>query len=197
MPSIPTAPGAAPTTKRAFAPASPSVRRADSAARCRRRPRRRRTFAPAAPTISATTSTCCVSAASRRSSTCATGCAPPEADHVRERYLRVHLVDGGAHGDHPGGGHGARPRADGWLLRELPRPGVYDAKLAQAHARGGRSRRGERHRAPRLRARRQAIPTAHGGEYTERYGVEPALVNFLFYAQPARTSATILLPRTA
>ena len=37
------------------------------------------------------------------------------------------------------------------------------------------------------------IPDATAGEYVERYGVEPALVNFLFYAQPARTSATILL----
>ncbi|MGZ3443855.1 MAG: hypothetical protein ACXVDD_30255, partial [Polyangia bacterium] len=82
---------------------------------------------------------------------------------------------------------------DGWILRELPLPGVYDAKLLK-----------------RMRAVvdlveasdiehldfglvDKAYPEAVAGEYTERYGVEPALVTFLFYAQPARTSATILL----
>ena len=85
---------------------------------------------------------------------------------------------------------------DGWLLRELPKPGVYDAKLLK-----------------RMRAVvdlveasdlehldfglvDKAYPDTTGGEYAERYGVEPALVNFLFYAQPARTNATILLHPT-
>jgi hypothetical protein len=79
------------------------------------------------------------------------------------------------------------------VLRELPSPGVYDAKLLK-----------------RMRAIvdlveasdiehldfglvDKAVPDAECAAYAERYGVEPALVNFLFYAQPARTSATILL----
>ena len=124
------------------------------------------------------------------------GLAPPEADAVRERYLRVHFstvariatiqevameLDRAPH------------VSDGWVLRELPQPGVYDAKLLK-----------------RMRAVVGLIeasdiehldfglvdkpyPDTLDGDYAERYGVAPALVNFLFYAQPARTSATILL----
>jgi hypothetical protein len=36
-------------------------------------------------------------------------------------------------------------------------------------------------------------PEGQGGEFVERYGVEPAIVNFLFYAQPARTVTTTAL----
>ena len=60
------------------------------------------------------------------------GLAPPEADHVRERYLRVHLSTVARHRHDPGGRARARsrpPSGDGWVLRELPQPGVYDAKL--------------------------------------------------------------------
>jgi hypothetical protein len=124
------------------------------------------------------------------------GLATPEDDHVRERYLRVHLSTVARIATiqevameldrSPASG-------DGWVLRELPQPGVYDAKLLK-----------------RMRAIvdlveasdlehldfglvDKAWPDAQAGEYLERYGVEPALVNFLFYAQPARTSATLLL----
>jgi hypothetical protein len=124
------------------------------------------------------------------------GLAAPEDDHVRERYLRVHLStvariatiqEVALELDR------APASGDGWVLRELPQPGVYDAKLLK-----------------RMRAIvdlveasdlehldfglvDKAYPEARAGEYVERYGVEPALVNFLFYAQPARTSATIVL----
>jgi len=124
------------------------------------------------------------------------GLATPEDDHVRERYLRVHLStvariatiqEVAMELDR------APASGDGWVLRELPQPGVYDAKLLK-----------------RMRAIvdlveasdlehldfglvDKAWPDALAGEYVERYGVEPALVNFLFYAQPARTSATLLL----
>jgi hypothetical protein len=125
------------------------------------------------------------------------GLSPPEDDHVRERYLRVHLSTVGRLAtiqevalelDRV-----ALPGDGGYVLRELPQPGVYDAKLLK-----------------RMRAVVDLIeasdiehldfglvdkphPGASGGEYVERYGVEPALVNFLFYAQPARTSATLHL----
>ena len=121
------------------------------------------------------------------------GVAPPEADHVRERYLRVHLSTVARIATIQEVAMELDQSPDGWLLRELPLPGVYDAKLLK-----------------RMRAIvdlieagdvehldfglvDKAYPDAAGGEYAERYGVEPALVNFLFYAQPARTSATILL----
>ena len=121
------------------------------------------------------------------------GLAPPEADHVRERYLRVHLSTVARIATIQEVAMELDQTPDGWLLRELPLPGVYDAKLLK-----------------RMRAVvdpieasdiehldfglvDKAYPEAKAGEYGERYGVEPALVNFLFYAQPARTSATILL----
>jgi hypothetical protein len=121
------------------------------------------------------------------------GLAPPEADHVRERYLRVHLSTVARIATIQEVAMELDRSADGWLLRELPLPGVYDAKLLK-----------------RMRAIvdlveasdlehldfglvDKAYPDTTAGEYVERYGVEPALVNFLFYAQPARTNATILL----
>jgi hypothetical protein len=121
------------------------------------------------------------------------GLAPPEAEHVRERYLRVHLSTVARIATIQEVAMELDQTPEGWLLRELPQPGVYDAKLLK-----------------RMRAIVDLVeasdvehldfglvdkphPTASAGDYAERYGVEPALVNFLFYAQPARTSATILL----
>jgi hypothetical protein len=121
------------------------------------------------------------------------GLAPPEDEHVRERYLRVHLSTVARLATVQEVALELDKSGDGWLLRELPLPGVYDAKLLK-----------------RMRAVVDLIeasdiehldfglvdkphPEAHAGDYVERYGVEPALVNFLFYAQPARTSATVVL----
>jgi hypothetical protein len=121
------------------------------------------------------------------------GLAPPEAEHVRERYLRVHLSTVARLATIQEVAMELDQTPEGWVLRELPKPGVYDAKLLK-----------------RMRAIvdlveasdiehldfglvDKAYPDAVGGEYAERYGVEPALVNFLFYAQPARTNATIVL----
>jgi hypothetical protein len=124
------------------------------------------------------------------------GLAPPGADHVRERYLRVHLSTVGRLATIQEVAMELDKSGEGWLLRELPQPGIYDAKLLK-----------------RLRAIVDLVeasdvehldfglvdkpyPDAVAGDYAERYGVEPALVNFLFYAQPARTSATMLLHPT-
>jgi hypothetical protein len=121
------------------------------------------------------------------------GLATPEDDHVRERYLRVHLSTVARIATIQEVALELDRAAEGWVLRELPQPGVYDAKLLK-----------------RMRAIvdlveasdlehldfgmvDKAWPDALAGDYVERYGVEPALVNFLFYAQPARTSATLLL----
>jgi hypothetical protein len=117
------------------------------------------------------------------------GRAPAEADRGRERYLRVAFSTV------------ARAACiqevamelDGDVLRELPQPGVYDEKLLK-----------------RMRAIVDLIeasglehldfglvdpphPDFKGGDYVERYGVEPGIVNFLFYAQPARTVTTTIL----
>ncbi len=112
---------------------------------------------------------------------------------VRERYLRVHfstlarlatIQEVAMELDRDG---------DDRVLRELPRPGVYDPTLLK-----------------RMRAIVDLIeasdiehldfglvdkphPEARPGDYVQRYGVEPALVNFLFYPQPARTSSVTLL----
>ena len=121
------------------------------------------------------------------------GLAPPEGDAVRERYLRLHLSTVGRIATIQEVAMELDGGVDGWLLRELPQPGVYDAKLLK-----------------RMRAIvdlveasdiehldfglvDKAVPDADVSEYAERYGVAPALVNFLFYAQPARTAATLLL----
>lgn len=123
------------------------------------------------------------------------GLAAPEGDRVRERYLRVALstvarvatvqevaMELDRDGD------------SGFLLRELPQPGVYDPKLLK-----------------RMRSVVDLLeasdlehldfgmvdkPWAEVGptdEYRARYGVEPAIVNFLFYAAPARTAGTTVL----
>ncbi len=80
-----------------------------------------------------------------------------------------------------------------WLPKELPLPGLYGAKPLK-----------------RMRATVDLVeahdiehldfglvdkpaPEAQPGDYVERYGVEPALVNFLFYAQPARTNSVTVL----
>ncbi len=117
------------------------------------------------------------------------GLAPPEADRVRERYLRVHLSTMARLATIQEVAMELDRDGDAWQLKELPLPGVYDAKLLK-----------------RMRAIVDLIeahdiehldfglvdkpaPDAQPGEYVARYGVEPALVNFLFYAQPARTSS--------
>jgi hypothetical protein len=124
------------------------------------------------------------------------GLAPPEADRVRERYLRVHLSTVGRLATIQEVAMELDQTPDGWVLRELPQPGVYDPKLLK-----------------RMRSVvdlveasdiehldfgmvDKPVADADVAEYSERYGVAPALVNFLFYAQPARTSATVLLHPT-
>lgn len=121
------------------------------------------------------------------------GLAEADGERVRERYLKVHFSTV------------ARlvtvqevalelERADGLVLvREIPRPGVYEPQLLK-----------------RLRAVVDLVeasgfehldfglvdvpyPDAAPGAYRERYGVAPALVNFLFYAQPARVTTTTVL----
>jgi hypothetical protein len=117
------------------------------------------------------------------------GRAEPEMDKVRERYLRVAFstVARAACMQE------VAMELDGDVVRELPQPGVYDEKLLK-----------------RMRAIVDLVeasglehldfglvdpphPDYKAGDYVERFGVEPGIVNFLFYAQPARTVTTTVL----
>ena len=121
------------------------------------------------------------------------GLAEAEGDRIRERYLRVQLStiariacvqEVAMELDRVG---------DELVIRELPQPGVYDPKLLK-----------------RMRSVVDLVeasdlehldfgmvdkpcPDTQAGEYVERYGVEPTIVNFLFYPQPARTTVTTVL----
>jgi hypothetical protein len=113
----------------------------------------------------------------------------PDEAPIRERYLRVAFssvvraatvqevameldVENGAR-----------------VIKELPQPGVYDAKILK-----------------RMRSVvdlveasdiehidfglvDKPVANAEFASYVERYGVEPTLANFLFFAQPARTAS--------
>lgn len=111
------------------------------------------------------------------------GCAAAEGDGVRERYLRVALSTVARMATV----QEVAMELDGGVLREIPQPGVYDGKLLK-----------------RMRAIVDLVE-AHDlehldfgmvdkpcelapGDYVERYGTEPSIVNYLFYAQPARTT---------
>lgn len=83
---------------------------------------------------------------------------------------------------------------DGFLVREYPRAGVYDAPLL-----------------PRLQKLvailpayelthvdfgdiAHAPPGFHGGVWRDLYGAEPSIANYLFYAQPTTMISTTYLP---
>jgi hypothetical protein len=124
------------------------------------------------------------------------GLAAPDGEAVQERYLRVifsTVARAAAMQEVALELERADPDQPDLVVRELPQPGVYDPKLLK-----------------RMRAIVDLIeaneiehldfgmvdkphPEALPGDYVERYGVEPTIVNFLFYAQPARTSSTTLL----
>ncbi len=120
-----------------------------------------------------------------------------EAGRVEERYLRVSLstvarlacvqevvvkmAEDGA----------------GAVLEVAPRAGVYDGTLLK------RMRATvallEAHRLEHLDFGLVAKPWAEGdgAAYVERYGVEPQIVNYLFYAAPATAASTVWLPSKA
>jgi len=128
----------------------------------------------------------------------------PEADMIRERYLRIacsHItraacVQEVAFELATGGEVCPEGMA---LIRELPLPGVFDPKLLKrfqkttdlllAH--------GVEHYDMGL----LDVPAAEfglaGGAYAQRFGCEPALLNFFFYAQPVLTAAASFVPLAA
>jgi len=84
---------------------------------------------------------------------------------------------------------------DGWLVRERPRAGVYDAPLL--------------HRMQKLVAILPAYdllhvdfgeiahapPGYHAGHWRELFGGEPSIANYLFYPQPTTMVATTFVER--
>jgi hypothetical protein len=129
------------------------------------------------------------------------GRAEVESPHIEEKYLRVCFstvarlaavqevtltLDADEHG---------APGSPGVMIREAPRPGVFDPLLLK--------------RMQKIVALCEASDVAHidfglldvpldgarPGVYVERYGVEPRLLNFLFYAQPSTTASVTALAR--
>jgi len=130
-----------------------------------------------------------------------------DADGIAELYLRVvisqrarvaavqqvgiDLITSG--GSAPGA---PREQVGGWLVRERPRAGVYDAPLL--------------HRMQKLVAILPAYELLHvdfgeiahappgyaAGTWRDLFGGEPSIANYLFYPQPTTMVATSLLERT-
>jgi hypothetical protein len=131
------------------------------------------------------------------------GVAPPaewdDLERVSELYLRVCI----AHRAHMAGVQQVAidaTRAEdgsGWLIREQPRAGVYDAPLLS--------------RMQRLVAILPAYglehldfgdiahapPGFHAGAWRDRFGGAPAIANYLFFAQPATMVTTTWLDARA
>lgn len=121
------------------------------------------------------------------------GLAEPEGDRIREAYLRVQLSTVARIACVQEVALELDVEDGDVVIRELPKPGVYDPKLLK-----------------RMRAVVDLVeandiehldfgmvdkpyPDAKPGEYLERYGVEPTICNFLFYPQPARVTTTTVL----
>lgn len=114
---------------------------------------------------------------------------------IDERYLRVALSSVARMGAVQEVAMTLDDGASGAEVREAPRPGVFDPLLLN--------------RMQKLVALLEAAGIAHidfglldrpledsaPGDYVERFGVEPRLVNFLFFADPPTTHAVTIVPR--
>ncbi len=125
------------------------------------------------------------------------GAAPlPEELHglsVRETYLRVCLSSMARLAAVQQVAMELDREGDDWIIRELPRAGVYDGVLLD--------------RMQRLVAILPAYDILHvdfgeiaappagfdGGDYAELYGGEPDTANYLFYPQPSTMQVTAVL----
>jgi hypothetical protein len=121
------------------------------------------------------------------------GLAAPEGDGVRERYLRVHLSHLGRLACVQEVAMELERDGAGWLVREVPRPGVYDPQLLKRMRKVVALIEAQGIEHLDFGLLDGAHPDLLPGEYPARFGVPPALVNYLFYAQPARTSVTTYL----
>jgi hypothetical protein len=125
----------------------------------------------------------------------------PEADLIRERYLRIACstvtraacVQEVALELHTGG----ELCPDGMaVIKEVPLPGVFDAKLLKRFQKATDLllALGIEHYDMGLLDVPAAEFGLHEGEYRQRFGEAPALLNFFFYAQPVLTAAAAFIP---
>lgn len=81
------------------------------------------------------------------------------------------------------------------VIREIPQPGVFDPKLLRRFQKTVDLL--QAHGLQHLDMGLLDVPAAgfglEAGEYADRYGVPPALFNFLFYPQPVTTAAASYL----
>lgn len=125
----------------------------------------------------------------------------PEADAIRERYLRIACstvtraacVQEVAFELATGAEHCPEGLA---LIRELPLPGVFDPKLLKRFQKTTDLLLA--HDIEHYDMGLLDVPAAEfglsGGDYAQRFGIEPALLNFFFYAQPVLTAAASFIP---
>jgi hypothetical protein len=118
-----------------------------------------------------------------------------DVDAVEELYLRVVISQRARVAAVQQVGVDLIKSEEGWLVRERPRAGVYDAPLL--------------HRMQRLVAILPAYELLHvdfgeiahappgyqAGSWRELFGGEPSIANYLFYPQPTTMVATSFLER--
>lgn len=125
----------------------------------------------------------------------------PEADTIRERYLRIACsgitraacVQEVALELHTSPALCPPGLA---MIKELPLPGVFDPKLLKRFQKTTDLLLA--HGIEHLDMGLLDVPAAEfglgGGDYLGRFGTEPALLNFFFYAQPVMTAAAVFVP---
>jgi hypothetical protein len=140
----------------------------------------------------------------------------PEAAGIRERYLRLSCsrivraacvqevameleLAAPPSNDSSNGSDGAlaATRApEVALIKELPLPGVFDPKLLKRFQKTVDlvMAQGIEHLDMGLLDVPAAMRELDGSAYVERYGDEPSLLNYFFYAQPVRTAALSFVP---
>ncbi len=127
----------------------------------------------------------------------------PEADLIRERYLRIACsgITRAACVQEVALELYTSPATcpDGMaLIKEIPLPGVFDPKLLKRFQKTTDlllAQDVEHYDMGLL-----DVPAAEfgltAGSYDERFGTEPALLNFFFYAQPVLTAGAAFVPLT-
>lgn len=125
----------------------------------------------------------------------------PEADTIRERYLRIACsgitraacVQEVAMELHTSSALCPPGLA---MIKELPLPGVFDPKLLKRFQKTTDLLLA--HGIEHLDMGLLDVPAVEfglrGGSYAQRFGTEPGLLNFFFYAQPVLTAAAAFVP---
>ena len=125
----------------------------------------------------------------------------PEADTIRERYLRIAcsgITRAACVQEVALELHTSRELCPPGLamIKEIPLPGVFDPKLLKRFQKTTDLLLA--HGVEHLDLGLLDVPAAEfglrGGDYARRFGVEPALLNFFFYAQPVQTAAAAFVP---